>query len=145
MIVECIAKSLSVTDKESMDCEIISEPVNMLTVGQKYLVLGMTFCYRSQLFGNTPLFQILDDGGRLRFFPSPLFSIVDNRPSSFWRVHIFDQLSFALWPEEFYTEYFHDDLSEGIEGAVQLFQKVVKELESEFPELGYKENEDEDI
>jgi hypothetical protein len=43
----------------------------------------------------------------------------------------FEETDILLWPEEFYQESFHDDLSEGDFNTVEIFEEVVKKLENE--------------
>jgi hypothetical protein len=42
------------------------------------------------------------------------------------------ETTFFLWPEEFYMDYFHDQLSDGVPEYVEAFKRAVARLENEF-------------
>jgi hypothetical protein len=93
-------------------------------IGETYTVLGIT-CRMGQTILEMPYFYI---------FPAPmcLFAITDERPSSYWKIKKIDENKISLWPEEFYQEYFHDDLSDGIPEVISIYKQVVRKLEEEF-------------
>lgn len=64
--------------------------------------------------------------------PLCIFEIVDNRPSQYWKIQKRSEYEISLWPEEFYQEYFHDDLSDGVPEVVEIYKRVVERLEKEF-------------
>jgi hypothetical protein len=115
-----------------------------VTVGEEYLVLGVTLFTGGE---NTPLgaaYEIEADGGTVYSIPAPLFEIVDDRPSRYWRVGRTEPLGpfgLVLWPEEFFERYFFDDLSEGFPEVVRTYHKVRERLEREFEDQGEKDSE----
>jgi len=76
------------------------------------------------------MYDIVDDEGRLTSLPSHMIEIVDGHISSAW---MFREISggFVLWPEEFFVEYFHDDLSEGDAASVATFNRVRQRIATE--------------
>ena len=52
--------------------------------------------------------------------------------SRYWVAQARENGAFLLWPEEFFIEYFHDDLSEGIGETVVIFKAVVNRMSAEF-------------
>jgi hypothetical protein len=115
-----------------MSAPALFRPQYQVTVGKEYVVLGISFLVASEVYGNCPLFGICDDAGRLVSMPTVLFELVDPRPSRFWLAKRGGKSDLLLWPEEFYREYFHDDLSERDPATVAAFSGVVARLESEF-------------
>ena len=95
-------------------------------------MLGMVSIIDSPQYGNTALFEIVNDDRQFVLFPAVLFEVTDSRCSSFWRSAVQQDGTVTFWPEEFYREFFHDDLSEGDPVARQVFQAVVAKLEAEF-------------
>jgi len=107
-----------------------------VTIGKEYLVLGVTLFAGGE---NTPrgaAYKIEADGGTVYSVPVPLFEIVDNRPSRYWRVGRRGPFGLVLWPQEFFERYFFDDLSEGVPAALRTYDKVRDRLEQEFGILG---------
>jgi hypothetical protein len=60
-----------------------------------------------------------------------MFDLVDPRPSQFWLARKQGDYALTLWPEEFYTDYFKDDLTEGVKSVRETFAKVAEKLERE--------------
>jgi hypothetical protein len=131
MTVTCKADSLSAEDRQALGIGDMFASKYMLTVGKSYTVLGLSQHVGSVVFGSAPTVELVDDGGRLVSVPAPLFRIGDGRPSRFWRVRQLEAFGLALWPEEFYTEFFHDDLSEGVPEVRRLFEHVVRKIDEE--------------
>ncbi|MGB7354820.1 MAG: hypothetical protein WBD06_14030 [Acidobacteriaceae bacterium] len=96
-------------------------------------MLGIVSIIDSPQYGNTALFEIVNDGRQFVLFPAVLFEVTDARCSSYWRAAVSGDGSVTLRPEELYREFFHDDLSEGDPATRQVFQAVVAKLETEFP------------
>lgn len=134
MTVKCIGVSLTDEQRKKLGASHTLRTVYQLSVGTLYTVLGITLAVHSRIFGSATLFEIRDDAGRCYSIPACLFDIVDARPSKFWRVRKRGELDVALWPEEFYREFFHDDLSEGVPDVVSAFANVVRRLQSEHAE-----------
>jgi len=105
--------------------------VYQLSVGRDYTVLGILFVVESRVFGSAPLFDVEDDAGVCCPVPACLFEIVDARPSQYWRARGVGPFDLALWPEEFYQEYFHDHLSDGFAEEVRMFRDLTQRLKGE--------------
>ena len=108
-------------------------PNHRLTVGKEYLVLGIVSIIGSPQYGNTALFEVVNDQGHLVLYPAILFEVTDARCSSYWRAAALEDGSVTLRPEELYREFFHDDLSEGDPATREVFRATVDKLEAEFP------------
>lgn len=102
------------------------------TVDKNYIVLGITHISESNSY-NTTLVDLHDDIGNCTSVPICLTEIIDPRPSVFWRAKIINN-DLVLWPIEFYQDFFHDDLSEGIPHVKRIFDSVVYRLTHEFKE-----------
>jgi hypothetical protein len=109
-------------------------PEFQITPTREYLILGLQFAIGSDIYGTGVLFDIEDDAGRCVSVPSSLFEITDATASKWWLARQNERGWFKLWPEEFYTDYFHDDLSEDVAVCVRKFQDVKQRLESEAAE-----------
>ncbi|MFC4815679.1 hypothetical protein [Flavobacterium sp. GCM10023249] len=68
---------------------------------------------------------------KLISIPVELFEIIDSRVSKYWLVSYANSTT-RLWPNEFYKEYFHDDLFEEVPEVLSQFSEVKNKLESEF-------------
>ena len=102
-----------------------------VVVGRVYLVLGLTFHTRSPLYGAAVTVEVDTGDGHLLSAPLELFDVVNGTPSKFWRLKCWPDGSAALWPDPFYIEYFHDDLSEGVPRTIELYERVRREIEAE--------------
>ncbi len=101
-----------------------------LTVGEEYTVLGISFQTMSPLNKGTILL-LRDDIGRCAFIPVCLVDVSNAIPSIYWRAKKKDDFSLSFWPEEFFAEYFHDDLSDGIPEIKEVFDRVCQTMERE--------------
>lgn len=126
-----ICKAISLTDKQRRVLQLPEweNPTYEFTIGKEYVVLGLTA--RSERY-NGAVIQVNDDAGRCVFVPFCIFNVTDERSSSLWKAKQLNEFSLALWPEEFYQEYFHDDLSNGVPEVMEIYKQVVKRLENEF-------------
>jgi hypothetical protein len=106
--------------------------VYQVTVGRDYVVLAMSFFISSPVHGNACILFVEDDAGRCMPIPSVLFAVIDQRSSSHWRAKFEDDGAVSFWPEEFFTKYFHDDLSNGDPAAQVLFKSVLLRMKGEF-------------
>ena len=97
-----------------------------LTINTEHLVYGLTISKSMNYV------QIYHDNS-LVSMPLPLFEIIDERASKYWKVRKLSTNHLHLWPEEFYTNYFHEDLFEGVVEVVEVFKKVKKRMIGEFP------------
>lgn len=129
MKVTCIATELNASQKQVMGLNNNEEPSYPFIIGDSYTVLGI----HSQLgyYAGTML-HMASPSGYILPTPLCLFDVVDDRPSRYWKIQKYNEHQITLWPEEFYQEYFHDDLSDGVPEVVEIYKKVVERLEKEF-------------
>lgn len=132
MTARCIGETLTEEQRCATNAPARFRPSYQVTEGKEYLVLGISFLVNSAIYGNCSLFEIRDDAGRCVSVPTMLFDVEDPRPSRFWRARRTGLIDLALWPEEFYRDYFHDDLSERRPETVAAFNEVVGRLDAEF-------------
>jgi hypothetical protein len=135
MRVKCKNRELTEEQRALLKAPSRFRPTHALTVGKEYLVLGIVSIIDSPQYGNTALFEIVNDDGQFVLFPAMLFEVTDARCSSYWRAAVSGDGSVTLRPEELYREFFHDDLSEGDPATRQVFQAMVAKLEAELPAL----------
>ena len=131
MIAKCIGTTLTEEQREATNAPALFRPRYQITVGKEYVVLGVSFLVGSEVYGNCSLFGIRDDAGRFVSMPTVLFDLSDPRPSRFWLARRSGKADLMLFPEEFYREYFHDDLSERDIETVAVFNGVMARLEAE--------------
>lgn len=131
MRVECIATSLTDEQKIQLKMEA-SNTVYQIVPGNTYLVLAITFMLPAEPHGGGVHYQILNDFGDCRSVPAYLFRVADARASRYWVARQDSDGSLLLWPEEFYTRFFHDDLSEGENYAVNIFEQIVNKMQLEY-------------
>lgn len=133
MKVKCTATKLSTEQKLLLGIRESYSPEYQLTVGATYTVLGISFVAKSEFFGSGAFLEMKDDlAPHISFVPFCLFEVVDPRPSRFWRAKSLGDCDFSLSPEEFYADYFHDELSDQEPRVVEVFDRVVEKLETEF-------------
>lgn len=130
MVIKCISIKPNSNQKEFLPTAYKNADFH-ITEYREYLVLGIRFMLDPSV-GRCCMAEILSDYGHLASVPLFLFEIIDSSVSKYWKIKVFDEFTIALWPELFYTEYFHDDLSENIKERVDEFKKVKLLLENEF-------------
>lgn len=130
MKVRCISRALDAGQCSKL--RVTNSIEYQLVIGNTYLVLALTMMTDGEPHGGGVHYQILNDYGAIRSIPSVLFEIEDPRCSRFWNAQAHEDGSLLLWPEEFFTKYFHDDLSEGVQETVKVFAEVVNRLSIEF-------------
>lgn len=101
-----------------------------LSIGQEYIVLGINV-QSTGCINNGVTLLLRDDIGRCAFVPICLVEISDAVPSALWRSRKSGEHGLCLWPEEFFQDYFFDDLSNGVREAVMTFDLLIKELNEE--------------
>jgi hypothetical protein len=134
MLVRCVATKLS-GDQQSRLKMAGPTTDHQFRVGDIYLVLGITFMLPEEPHGGGVQYQLLSDFGDLRIAPAFLFELKDRRCSKHWIARTDDDGAMLLWPEEFFAQYFHDDLSEGVPEVKAVFEQVVKRMRSEAEEV----------
>jgi len=102
-----------------------------VTIGKDYIVLGITFAIRSNLFGTGAVVQFQDDDGNIGFAPICIFEITDGAPSKYWVARLDEDGSLTFQPPSFYKEYYHDDLSSGEEDVRKDFEVILSLLKNE--------------
>lgn len=132
MTARCKSRSLTEAQRIELGHTPNLHSVYDLEPGREYTILAVLFVARFSIYGSTALFEIRDDFGRCFSVPACLFDIVDPRPSMNWRGKQLDNGSLALWPEEFYEDFFHDQLSDGVPSKVEAFERLVQRMTSEF-------------
>jgi hypothetical protein len=102
-----------------------------ISPNKEYLVISVRNILNSDFYGNSVLFEIEDDHGRLLAMPSCLFGISDPTPSKYWQASI-DDVSFSLEPNEFSLD---SGLSERIldrdPDAMAIYLEIKSRLENE--------------
>ena len=129
MVIKCISIRPNVSQKELLP-EAYRNADFHITENKEYLVLGIRFLLDSSV-GRCSMVEISSDYGHLSSVPLFLFEIIDSSVSKYWKIKIFNEFTITLWPEAFYREYFHDDLSENIEEVVNDFKRIKLLLEDE--------------
>lgn len=132
MIVRCKSTAWTLDDVAQSEGNPRFTPEFALTRGQDYLVLGLQFIRNSSIYGRIVLFEIEQDDGLLVPIPNTLFDVVDGRVSKWWTIRQGAEGDLKIWPEEFYRDYFHDDLSNGHAETVTAFLRVREKFASEF-------------
>jgi hypothetical protein len=132
MRVKCLNSELTEEQRLLFKVPPLFRSKYQISIGEEYLVLGISFEVNSPVYGNTALLEIADDAGRCRSVPAALFEIIDGRCSSFWEARFFEDGAFALWPPEFYETYFHDKLSDHDPKTHKVFESVLTKMKAEF-------------
>jgi hypothetical protein len=133
MKVRCLSRSYTAQQRLEWGVKEFFNPEFEITPGEEYVVLGITSYAKDSPHGAGMFFEIQTAYGQCRSAPSCLSDVVDSRCSKYWMIRMNQDGGFVLWPEEFFAEFFHDDLSEGLKAAVDAFRQVVVRLYSEFP------------
>ena len=102
-----------------------------ISPGKEYIVLGLTYRPSEACYAGYPVIEIKNDTDGISIVPLFMFEVVDPSASRHWLVK-FEQDTLKILPKSFYSNYYHDDLSEGIPEVVEDFKRVCKifELES---------------
>lgn len=101
-----------------------------ISLDKEYVVLGISFMLDDSV-GRCSFVEVTNDYGHLSSVPLLLFEIIDPRVSKYWVIRQLGSFTFTLWPNDFYTEYFHDDLSNNVPEIVESFNKIRIKLEEE--------------
>jgi len=102
-----------------------------VTPGKDYVVLGLSYSPSTTCYGGQPVVEIKNDTGRLSSIPLFLFTVLDNKASKYWHLRHNENGLLTLFPESFYIDFYHDDLSEGVTEIEKDFQQVCLLLENE--------------
>lgn len=131
MKVLCLKNHLTGVQRDKIGLPSGGSIEHAISSGKEYRVLGVTVRSRVAASGDGTYFCIENDWGQARFVSALLFEMSDARCSRHWRMQLRDDGTLLLWPEEFYEEFFLDDLSEGDEGACKIFAALLQRLERE--------------
>ncbi|MFK3847722.1 hypothetical protein [Stenotrophomonas sp. NPDC078853] len=108
-----------------------------VSLGKEYIVFTVDCSCDSGIFGNfgdSTLYGLEDEYGRLMIYPAALFEVVDARVSRYW-VAGYREGSFQLRPQEFIDNiYLSDDIHEDLPGARATFREIKARLEAEAAE-----------
>ena len=132
MKVKCIATYPSAEQIARLGTGFYPKQDFHVTVGREYVVFGMEFYVDSSSRGTGTWIALVSDYGNLMSAPLCIFEITDARVSRFLECRNSDANVVVLWPAPFYREYFHDDLGEGVDIAVEEFKRVRSLIEGEF-------------
>ena len=138
MKVRCNGTSLSDAQQAELGTDRRFNPKYDVKVGKSYLVLALSFIRNSPYFGSSAIVQIVNESQECQIMPVSLFEIIDPSVSKYWKARSMGNGELKLWPQEFYADFFHDDLSECKPATVQVFERVVKRLESEAESIADK-------
>jgi len=130
--VKCMADYPTAEDIRRLGKSFYQKQAFHVTVGREYIVFGMEFYVDSNVCGTGVWISLMSDYASLTSAPLCLFEIIDARSSRFWECRKRDSNIVVLWPPAFFTDYFHDDLGEGVDAAVEEFKRVRSLLEGEF-------------
>lgn len=130
MKLNCVSQKLQIIDLEILGEYPEKKNHFFITTGKEYVVFGLSFY--SNRYGKGCFVQILSDHNHLIDVPIKLFKITDNRSSRYWNIKINENGDMFLWPASFFEEFYHDDLSEGIDHIVKDFDLVKDKILTEF-------------
>jgi hypothetical protein len=118
MKVRCKHKKVKLVSGETIDYGIVP--------GKDYLVVGISILRKTETDAfNDPILLQLDSETDMVFFaPLENFTIIDPRPSKLWTIRDLGS-GVAIEPELFYTEFFHDRLSDGDFELVEKYREIL--------------------
>lgn len=103
-----------------------------LTKSKEYVVLGLSYFLNSDIYANYPVIEIKNAAGGMTSAPLFLFKVIDDTPSKYWHIKFNKEENIlCMWPESFYRDFYHDDLSESVPEIKNDFIKVCEVLEQE--------------
>jgi|SRR5713101_7313300 len=137
MKVRCISRKGELLTEEYIDARvnITREADFRLTRGKEYVVYALAIRPHDQVW-----YYVVDDNELWypRYIPAPLFKIIDDRVSQFWRVKLTlgnsDHnvlLAFEEWVSE---EWFYDRLTDHCTKEVSIFKARKLQMDQEFSE-----------
>jgi hypothetical protein len=110
---------------KNIDKSVINSKMeDFLNIGDEYTVYAVTV-------QNTMTYVQIYIDNKLISIPLELFEIIDARVSKYWLVSYTDSTT-RFWPNEFYQEFFHDDLFEEMPEILSKFIDVKNKIEREF-------------
>jgi hypothetical protein len=130
MKVRCIQNEL--TDRQRSELGSHASQNFAVTKEKTYLVLGIWYLYKSAYIGSGVFMLVIGDHGYPVPVPLVLFEVVDPRPSCKWTLTKDGEYEASLLPRELQDKYFIDRLTDGERDDVEIFKKLVVDLENEF-------------
>lgn len=131
MRARCLGNFLREAQRAQIGLAPGSSIEHALTPGKEYVVLGLSVSPPGARNGSGVFLSVCNDWGQYREVSICLFEIVDDRCSRYWRARIGGVSTLILWPDEFYSEFFLDDLSEGFSEPLAIFREVVLRIQAE--------------
>lgn len=130
MRIRCIANTGTSLSETYLDPAVgrTKETEFQLTIGKEYTVYAL-YQWQGSIW-----YYICDDGYTYypQQNPAPLFEVVDNRLSSYWRFKVYPngllKLAFEEWLSD---QYFYDKLTDGEETEVLIFEKLKELIDTE--------------
>lgn len=130
MRIRCIANTGTFLSEIYLDPAVgrTKETEFQLTIGKEYTVYALYQWQRSIWY------YICDD--QYTYYPqqnpAPLFEVIDNRLSSYWRFKVYPngllKLAFSEWLSD---QYFYDKLTDAEEREVLIFEKAKELIDAE--------------
>ena len=131
MKVRCIARELSEDQKVLYKLPGRFKPQHGVAVGKEYVVIAVSFVVNSPYYGDSPLFEVVNENLHLVSVPAALFEITDPRCSALWMAKAHEDGTVSLRPQELYRDYFYDKLSDREAETQEVFQALLDKLEAE--------------
>ncbi|MCL1467581.1 hypothetical protein [Argonema galeatum] len=130
MRIRCIANTGAFLSETYLDPAVgrSKETEFQLTIGKEYTV------YTLYQWQGSIWYYICDDGYTYypQQNPAPLFEVIDNRLSSYWRFKVYPtgllKLAFDEWLSD---QYFYDKLTDGEETEILIFEKLKELIDAE--------------
>ncbi|MFL9583434.1 hypothetical protein [Stenotrophomonas sp. AB1(2024)] len=102
-----------------------------VSIGKEYIVYTVDCSCDFGSFGDSTLYGLEDEYGRLVLYPAALFEVSDARVSRYW-VAGYSQGAFFLRTQEFIDNiYLSDDIHEDLPGARATFREIKARFEAE--------------
>ena len=130
MRIRCIANTGTFLSETYLDPAVgrTKETEFQLTIGKEYTVYAL-YQWQGSIW-----YYICDD--QYTYYPqqnpAPLFEVVDNRLSSYWRFKVYPngllKLAFSEWLSD---QFFYDKLTDGEQREVLIFEKVKELMDAE--------------
>lgn len=120
---DALARKVGLSDGEPRLYRSISQ-------GKEYFVLGITYAPDSSCYAGFPAVEVQNDSGGISVVPIFMFDVLDASASKHWHIK-FKNGVLTMLPESFYSDYYHDDLSEGVQETLEDFKAVCRKIESD--------------
>ena len=139
MQIRCIANTGEFLSETYLDPAVgrTKQTEFQLTIGKEYTVYAL-YQWQGSIW-----YYICDDGYTYypQQNPAPLFEVIDNRLSSYWRFKVYPNGLLKLAFEEWLSDrYFYDKLTDGKEKEVLIFEKLKELIDAEVLSTAPKSN-----